>query len=622
MTRTRRSLRWGAVASAAMVAGMLPLAATGGQAQALEQDGKNIFVVGVLQDVDNLNPFKGITVAAYESWALTYGYLTGYSAEDYSPVPGIAEEWGPSEDGLTWTYNLRDDVTFSDGEPLTADDVVYSFQRIIDGESIERTNYGSYVKNIDSVTAVDDYAVEMTVKQPSAIMNNLAVPILPEHIWSEINAEELGKYTNEPDSDPPGMIGSGPFVMTDAVKSQYYRYETNPDYYGEAPNIDGIEFKVYQNDNGLVTALQNGEIDFADDVDAALFDTLEGEENITAKSSQYSGFNYLTFNGGARLTDGSPIPGETGHPSLEDPVVREAIHYAIDKEALVDRTLQGRGSVGDTFIPPIYEDYHLTIEDPITYDPEYANQLLDEAGYTKGADGIRTMPDGSDPLVYTLYSRQNSKTSQTTIQLLQGWLEAIGIDSTAESVSEGRLYGIAGDGTFDMYEWGWVVEPDPDYQTSVFTCEQMSYEANSGKIWAGLNDSFYCNDDYDQIYADQAVEIDRDARAELVKEAQQMVYDANAYIVTEYYDYLQAYRNDRYTGFVEQPADNGAILFQYGIYSYLNIEPVTADSGGSGDTSETNTALIVGGVAAAAVLVGLIVWLATRGRRGSGADVE
>ncbi len=104
---------------------------------------------------------------------------------------------------------------------------------------------------------------------------------------------------------------------------------------------------------------------------------------------------------------------------------------------------------------------------------------------------------------------------------------------------------------------------------------------------------------------------------------QQKVYDANAYIVTEYYDYLQAYRSDRYTGFVEQPSDNGAILFQYGIYSYLNIEPVTGDAaGGSGSSSETNTALIVGGVAAAAVLVGLIVWLATRGRRGSGADVE
>jgi peptide/nickel transport system substrate-binding protein len=618
MARTRRTLRWAAAASAAMVVGLVPLA-TVGSAQAVEQDGENIFVVGMLQDVDNLNPFKGITVAAYEQWALVYDSLTGYSAEDFSPVPELAESWESSEDGLTWTYNLVDNATFTDGEPLTADDVAYTFNRVLKGESIEQTNYGSYVQNIKSVEATDDYTVVITVKEPTPIMNNLQIPILPEHIWSQISAEDLRDYPNEPDSDPPGMVGSGPFILTDAVKGQYYRYETNPDYWGGEPNIDGVEFKIYQNDNGLVTALQNGEIDFADDIDANLFGTLEGAENITAEASVYSGFNYITMNGGAQLTDGTPI-GD-GHPSLKDPVVREAIHYAVDKEALVDRTLDGRGEPGETFIPPIYSDFHLTIEDPITYDPDYANQLLDDAGYTKGSDGIRTMPDGSDPLVYTMFARQNSKTSQTTMELMQGWLEAIGIDSTLEVVSEGRLYGIAGDGTFDLYEWGWVVEPDPDYQTSVFTCEQMSYEAASGKVWAGLNDSFYCNEDYDQLYKDQATEIDRDARAELVREAQQMVYDANAYIVTEYYDYLQAYRSDRYTNYTRQPTGDGALLFQYGTYSYMSIEPVT-DGGGSSSSSSSNAGLIIGGIAAAAVVVGVIVWLATRGRRGSDADVE
>lgn len=622
MVRTRRSLRVGAVASTAMVAALLPLASTGGQAQALEQDGKNIFVVGVLQDVDSLNPFKGITVAAYESWGLAYDSLTGYSAEDFSPAPRIAEEWSSSEDGLTWTYNLRDDATFHDGEPLTADDVVYSFNRIIENGSIERTNWGSYIKGIDTVTAVDDYTVEMQIKAPSPIMENLPIPILPEHIWSEINDDELPKYTNEPGADPEGMVGSGPFIMTDAVKDQYYRFETNPDYWGDAPNIDGLEFKVYQDDNGMVTALEAGEIDFADDIKATLFDNLEGSEGVTAVSNQYSGWNYITFNGGAQLTDGTPI-GD-GHPSLQDPIVREAIHHAIDKQALVDRLLEGRGSPGSTWIPPIYGDYSLEIpeEEQVNFDPDLANQLLDEAGYERGSDGIRTMPDGSDPLVYQLYSRQNSSTSQETIKFLEGWLEDIGIGSTSEVVSEGRLYGIAGDGTFDMYEWGWVTEPDPDYQASTFTCGQVSYEAASGKIWAGLNDSFYCNDEYDALYEQQATEIDRDARIEIVKEMQQMTYDANAYIVTMYYDYLQAYRSDRYTGFVNQPTGDGAILFQYGIYSYLNIEPVTADSGGGGEAESSNTAAIVGGVAGAAVLVGLIVWLATRGRRGSSADVE
>jgi peptide/nickel transport system substrate-binding protein len=616
MAISRRSLRWGAVASAAMVAGMLPLATAGG-AQAIEQDGKNIFVVGELQKVDNHNPFKGITVAAYETWAITYNTLTGYSADDFSPVPQLAESWEASDDNLTWTYHLVDNATFTDGVPLTAKDVVYTFKRVMAGESIEKTNYGSYVRNIDTVKALDDYTVQMTVKKPTPVMNNLQVPILPEHIWSKISSDDLPKYTNEPDADPPGMVGSGPFKLVDIVEGQSYRFEANPDYFGGAPHIDGVEFKIYQNDNSLVTALENGEIDFADDLDAKLFSTLEGKSGITATSSVNPAFSYITMNGGAALTDDTPIG--TGHPSLKDPVVREAINYAIDKDALVDRTLDGRGEPGDTFIPPIYADQHLTITDPITYDPEKANQLLDDAGYTKGPDGIRTMPDGSDPLVYKLYDRSTSKTSQTTMELVQNWLKDIGIDSTLETVSENRLYGIAGDGTYDMYEWGWSDEPDPDYMTSVFTCGQRSYEAGSGKVWAGLNDSFYCNEDYDKLYEQQATEMDPAKRNELIKQAQQMVYDANAYIIYEYYDYLQAYRSDRYTDFTRQPSGDGPLLFQYGIYSYLSIRPVT-DSGSS--SSGSNTALIVGGVAAAAVLVGIVVWLATRGRRSSDADVE
>ena len=113
--------------------------------------------------------------------------------------------------------------------------------------------------------------------------------------------------------------------------------------------------------------------------------------------------------------------------------------------------------------------------------------------------------------------------------------------------------------------------------------------------------------------------MDQAKRYDLVKQAQQMVYDANAYIIYEYYDYLQAYRSDRYTDFTRQPTGDGPLLFQYGIYSYLSIRPV---DGSSDSSSSSNTALIVGGVAAAAVLVGVVVWLATRGRRSSDSDVE
>ncbi len=625
--RNRRRGHGRDATAAALVGGLLlvsglfgaaigPAAADDGDAGDTASDEEVIFRIGVLQDIDNLNPFKGITAAAYEAWGLMYDSLTGYGAEDFAPVPRLAETWESSDDGLTWTYHLVHDATFSDGEPLTADDVVYTFNRILDGQ-VEKTNYGSYVTQIETVEATDDFTVVMTLKKPTPIMDHLSVPILPEHIWSQIDDDELREYANEPDSEPAGGIGSGPFVLEEAREGQFFRFATNEDYWGGAANIDGVEFRLYRNADAMVQALENGEIDFADDIEPPIFEALEGQDDIEARSSVYYGFNYLTMNGGAELVDGTPIGN--GHPSLKDPQVRLAIHYAVDKEVLVDRTLDGRGSPGTTIIPPLYPQ-HAEPEDPITYDPDEANRILDEAGYERGPDGIRTMPDGSDPLVYQLYARQNSETSKTTIEFLQGWLEDIGIDSNAEVVSESRLYEIAGEGTFDMYEWGWIVEPDPDYQVGTLTCAQFSYEVANGTIYAGLNDTFWCDPEYDKLYEEQATETDRDARTEIVKQMQLMAYDANAYIVTEYYDYLQAYRTDRFTGFVPQPDPDGPILFQYGGYSYMNIEPV-GDGSGSGSDSGS-TAMVLGIGAAVVVAGGLGTWLITRRRRDPAADVE
>ncbi|MFZ0323417.1 MAG: ABC transporter substrate-binding protein [Actinomycetes bacterium] len=579
-------------------------------------DGKVIFRVGTLQDVDSMNPYKGITASAYEMWALMYDTLTGYSAADFAPTPRLAESWEQSADGLTWTYHLRQGVNFSDGVPLTSKDVVYSFERVMNGK-VEKTNWGSYVAQIKSVKATDDYTVVMTLKKPTPIMERLAVPILPEHIWSKISEDDVRKYPNEPQSTPPGGIGSGPFILTQAREGQSWSFTRNDSYWDGPAHIDGIDFILYRNADAMVQALKNGEIDFADDLDATIFKSLENVDNVVARSSVYYGFNYLTMNGGATLTDGTPIGN--GHPSLKDPQVRLAIHYAVDLPALVNRTLDGRGTPGTSIIPPLYPE-HYEPPDPITYDPAKANQILDDAGYKKGPDGIRTMPDGTDPLVYQLYARENSEASKTTIQFLQGWLKDIGIGSKVDIVSESRLYEIAGQGNFDMYEWGWVVEPDPDYQLSTFTCAQLSYKWSDGVIYGGLNDSFYCNKKYDKLYAQQSTDTNRESRTATAQQMQKMVYDANAYIVTEYYDYLQAYRSDHFTGFVPQPSPDGAILFQYGTYSYMNIRPVDASTASGG--SSTSTGLVVAGVAAAAVLVGVIVWLVARSRRSGDADVE
>ena len=175
-----------------------------------------------------------------------------------------------------------------------------------------------------------------------------------------------------------------------------------------------------------------------------------------------------------------------------------------------------------------------------------------------------------------------------------------------------------------------MVESDSDYQLSTFTCAKRSYE-DGGEIYADLSDSFFCNDEYDRLYAAQSEETDQAARGEIVKQMQQILYDAVPYVVTYYYDNLEAYRSDRFTGFVGQPEGSGSLLFQYGVYSYANVQPVSADGGDTtaspspgasesaspdsgGSAAEptsggSNTGLIIGLAIAALVIVGLVVAL-------------
>jgi oligopeptide/dipeptide ABC transporter ATP-binding protein len=128
--------------------------------------GKLTFTVGIVNDVDSLNPFIGILAETDEVWALMYDCLVGYSEKDFSPVPGLAESWEVSADELTWTYKIRQGVKWSDGQPVTAKDAAYTFNRIMKG-TFELTNYGNYVSNIKTVEAPDDATLVMTTRSPA-----------------------------------------------------------------------------------------------------------------------------------------------------------------------------------------------------------------------------------------------------------------------------------------------------------------------------------------------------------------------------------------------------------------------------------------------------------------------
>ena len=582
---------------------------------------KSVLTIGVTDDIDSANPFIGYSVASYEIYQMEYPTLTMYGAKDFSPQPRMSESWTESADHLTWTYKIRSGLTWSDGVPMTASDAAYTFNRIINGK-FEQTNYASYVGNMVNAEAPDPTTLVIHIKKPSPIMTHLYVYILPEHIWSKIDEKAVQSYKNEP---APGqtIVGGGPFLMAERRTGQFIRMTANPTFWGGKPKIDEVDFKIYKSQDALALALKKGEIDIADSLDSNVYNSLTGAQGITQFPAEYSQFNELAFNTGAALADGKPI-GD-GNPLLKDKKLRVALAYAIDRESLNQKVLGGLGQPADTIIPPMYANLHLTPSSPYTYDVAKAKSLLDAAGYTVGADGIRVDSKGNR-LSFRLYGRSESDQSKKSVEFLKGYLAAVGVEAKVDIISSDNLTQKIGQGNYDMFEWDWVVEPDPNYQLSTFTCANRSY-LDAGTVTANLSDSFYCNPAYDALFDQQSTEPDPAKRADLVKQMQQMLYDDAPYILTYYPPNLEAYRSDRFTGFVPQPDPKGALLFQYGTWSYESVHPVdqTAISQGtapssSGGSSSLNWVLIGGVVLLAAVAGGAGMALGRRG--GGGSDDE
>ena len=549
------------------------------------------FTVGWLNEADSLNPFTGFEAESYELWSLTYDYMIGYRPSDIAPVPtGLAESWQDSPDGRTWTFTIREGVTFWDGEPLTASDIAYTYNRILDGGP-EAVNYGSYLGSVETATAPNDTTVVLELSEPNAVLPLLPIPIVPEHIWSKISEEEVKSFSNE----PPDVVGSGPFkVVEGKAGTSIYRFEANEDYWQGAPNIDEIVFRVFNTEDLMIQALITGEIDFVEDIQVSSAEALADEDTITTNNGVSPGFEEIAFNTGAVDTDtGEPI-GD-GHPALLDPEFRRALAYTVDNDEIVDKVYDGAGEPGVSIIPPFYDTYFWPPEDEYEFDLDTANQMLDDAGYERGTDGIRTMPDTGEPISLRLHARSDSEYSKETMEFYSEWLADVGIESEVVLAESGKLTNIILDGEFDLFQWGWYVEPDPDSILEVMTCDARG----------GSSDSWYCNEEYDRLYTQQHSEVDDAKRAEMVQRMQEILYEDVPYMVTAYTSIIEAYRSDRFTGFVPQP-EGGVLLIQYGVDNYLNIEPVTGGSSSTDDGGLSGAvigAVVVGGVGAALLAV-------------------
>ena len=560
---------------------------------------KVTFTVGTPQDIDSLNPLVGALVIDYEVWNLEYATLTDKAADDFAVIPGLAESWKASDDGLTYTYTLRDGLKWSDGQPITADDVAYTINRSRDEEWV---NHVSTTANLDA-KALDDKTVEITSSVPDPKLPVMDVYIVPKHIWEKLDATQASEY------EALDGVASGPFKVAEVKKGEFVRMERNPNWHGKKPAMDEVIFRIFSNAEAQYQALKTGEIDAVDEIPAEIFTTLDPKGKVAPIQGNQGDFAELAMNSGCgTLGD--------GHPALKDPKVRQAINHAIDRDLLVEKVLNGLGTPGGALpvsAEPSWYDLQLADDEKLGFDPEKAKALLDEAGWkdTNG-DGVRDK-DGKE-LKLRLFDRPG-KTSQRSTPFIKGWLKDVGIDTEVKSYDDTQLTPIIGKGEYDLFIWGWTPFVDPDPMLSYFTSAQVTTDPESPLY----NDANWCNKDYDALYEQQKVELDPAKRKDLVHQMLKIFYEDAPYAVLWKEDLTQGIRQDRWTNFVRQPAKTGPVLFTNTSPAYVELQRVEGSGGGGGGS---NTGLIIGVVAAGvAVLAGVGLFARSR-RRGDDDERE
>ncbi|MDW7728500.1 MAG: ABC transporter substrate-binding protein [Bacillota bacterium] len=513
------------------------------------QDERNILRIGYMREIESLNPMVIWSVQAYEVMYVNYNFLMSWD-EDLNVTPKLAKSWDVDESGTFWTFYLEEEVTWHDGEPFTAEDVKFTFEYIRDNEL---GYFYDYVASMEEIEVVDEHTLTVKTDEPIAWMPQLLVPILPMHIWSEIDpADAEGEFTND------NPVGTGPFQVVEHRKGEYTRLVANDNYFKGRPAIDEVIYIIYANTDMMVEALKQGELDVIADVPGAQFKALQetNDPNIVTLDADSPSFTELSFN---VWEDEESM----GNPILRDREVRIAIEYALDRQEMIDVALMGYGEVGSTLVPPLFDFWHLDLGDDFrAYNPQIAVETLEAAGYTLGADGIRVSPDG-EPLAFTLLIRNESPDNQKMASMIKDMLAEVGIEITVSVIDEGTLTDRIYDGDFDMFIWGWYVDVDPSSILKVVTTDEIM-------SWS---DCFYSNPVYDELHLLQQRTMDRDERRELILEMQRIFYNDSAYIMLSYDPELMAYRTDKYEGWVRNPR-TGPVVYTNVIDTYEELRPI------------------------------------------------
>lgn len=441
--------------------------------------------------------------------------------------PGLAESWTVSDDGLVWTFKIREGVKFHDGTVCDANAVAWSLNWTLEND-VE--TFAFYLYNFDEIVALDDTTLQVTLSSPVGNMEYLLmyVWIVPESIYGSMTYDQVSEF-----EDISAATGTGPYILKEWSEGEYMILEANKDYWRTTPVIDQIIYHEYATEDAVVQALLAGEIDVidADVIPATAIQTLQDAENVEVPIMESTTIDELIINS---HEDG------TQPASLWDQDIRLAMEYAIDRQQIINVAYLGYAEAATTVVPTALGDWHNSDVQPIPFDIAEGNRILDDAGYVDSDnDGIREYSDGT-PLEYRLYATDDASNARI-LEIISDGFSQIGISAPPTLMDEDSLIALYPAFDFDLIYWGWGLDPDPDFAMLIFTCDQRAE--------GGWSDSGYCNEDFEQMYVEQGITFDREARRQLIWKMQEKLFNERPYIVLTYAKNIQAYRSDRFTGF-------------------------------------------------------------------------
>jgi len=424
---------------------------------------------------------------------------------------------------------------------------------------------------VTKVECPDATTMIVTTADDSNRVLQTYVPILPKHIYGEMDYKQIGDATFEPPADGSGLVGTGAYQLVEYKVNDLARFKRNPNYWGKQGFADEIVMQFFSSNDTMFQALKAGEIDYARKISPEQFKQLQGDPDITAINGASNGWTELGFNTygtgtGKTIKDGGPST-----KALLDPLFRDALGYAIDKQKLVDGVIGGLGSIGTTQIPPVMQDgrtgikWHTDPSNIRTFDIELAKQKLTTAGYLLNADGKLLDKEGK-PISLRMVLPDYDPNFAKDGQFIKDWFSQLGITVTPKTYESGALVDVmlppeggsaSNKADYDLFIWTWSWGPDPNDPLGVFICEAIG----------GSSDSLWCNEAYDRLYEQQLVAKTPEERKTILDQMQQMWYDAAPYHILYYDDNLHAYRKDKFAGWQNQP-DNGTPLFSYGTLGY------------------------------------------------------